>query len=518
MAMNKLMQNLIMYHEIQRLKRAGFKPASIGRHLVLDPRTVKKYLAMSEEEFIEFKHRQLERRKVLDSYEEYIKSRLEDFPEASAAQIHDWLKEHHSGFIEVSEKTVFNFVLYLRGKHSIPKPFNYRDHAQIEQLPYGRQAQVDFGEYNMGTEDGKRKKVYFFSMVLSRSRHKYVVFREAPFTTLATIEAHEKCFWYFQGMPQQLVYDQDKLLLSSENKGDLLLTESFRQYTGHRKFMLHFCRKADPQSKGKIENVIKYIKYNFLRGRKYIDNETLNGQALAWLERTANAKTHGATKKIPYKEWLIEKQQLNPINEIFTPGQPLISYTVRKDNTIACKGNFYQLPLGTYQGPGSIVKVKLSDQCVTICNKEDDQIASYQLHTGKGKLISNSNFKRDYSSKIDELLSQISTLFSNRQQAASHLQMMRQNNPRYIRDQLLLIRKMSEDCGVKVMDAVLEFSIKNSILKATDMESIAKKIRAQNNTPQDKSPDPIVINTLNKSAFRIIPEKSNISDYKNLMN
>ena len=515
--MNKLMHNLIMYHEIHRLKREGFKPAWIARHLVLDRRTVKKYLAMSEEEFMGFKHRQLVRPKVLDSYEEYVKSRLEEFPEASAAQVHDWLKEHHADFIDVSEKTVFNFVLYLREKHGIPKPFNYRDCAQVQQLPNGQQAQVDFGEYNMSTEDGKRKKVYFFSMVLSRSRHKYVVFRENPFNTLAVIEAHERCFWYFQGIPDQMVYDQDKLMLVDENKGNLVLTETFRKYVKHRKFKLHFCRKADPQSKGKIENVIKYIKYNFLRGRKYIDNETLNGQAVAWLERTANAKIHAATKQIPHNEWLIEKQHLNPLNEIFTPGQPLESYTVRKDNTIACKANFYQLPLGTYRGPESIVKVKLTDQSITIYSKDDNEIASYQLYSGKGKLVSNSNFKRDYSSKIDELIKQVSSLFANQQQAIDYLQMMRQDNPRYIRDQLLMIRKMSEDFGMQVMDTVIDFCLQNRILKATDMESIAKKMKIENNTGQQNCSEPIVINTLNKSAFKIIPEQSNISDYKNLM-
>ena len=52
------MHNLIMYHEIQRLTREGFKPAYIARYLVLDRRTVKKYLTMSEEEFLKFKDSQ----------------------------------------------------------------------------------------------------------------------------------------------------------------------------------------------------------------------------------------------------------------------------------------------------------------------------------------------------------------------------------------------------------------------------------------------------------------------------
>jgi len=516
--MNRLMQNLIMYHEIHRLQREGFKPAYIGRYLNLDRRTVKKYLAMSEEEFLEFKHIQSVRDKKLDSYEDFIKTRVEEFPQATAAQVHDWLKEHHADFIDVTEKTVFNFVLFLRKKHGIPRPFNYRDCAQVEQLPYGKQAQVDFGEYNMTTEDGKRKKVYFFSMVLSRSRQKYVVFRESPFNTRAVIQAHEASFQYFEGMPEELVYDQDKLLLVDENKGNLILTDAFRQYVQYRGYKLRFCRKADPQSKGKIENVIRYIKYNLLYGRKYVDIETLNGQVLPWLERTANAKIHAATKKMPYEEWLIEKQYLKPVNEIFTPEQARKSYTVRKDNTIACKGNFYQLPLGTYRGPETIVNVKLSDQSITIYDRDDNEIASHSLHQGKGKLVSNSNFKRDYSSKIDELIRELSDKFTNPQQANDYFQRMRQDNPRYIRDQLLIIRKMKDKYGMQILDAAMDFCMQNQILKATDMEHIAKKIRIDDNTGKDESEEPIVINTLNKSAFKIVPEKSNISDYKNLMN
>jgi len=41
----------IFSNEIHRLKREGLKPTKICRHLVLDYRTVKKYLAMNEEQY-----------------------------------------------------------------------------------------------------------------------------------------------------------------------------------------------------------------------------------------------------------------------------------------------------------------------------------------------------------------------------------------------------------------------------------------------------------------------------------
>jgi hypothetical protein len=126
--MNEKLMNLwIMYHEIHKRHREGFKPAQISRDLVLDRRTVKKYLMMSEEEYLDFIHNQQSREKLLDPYEDFIKTRLENCEDASTAQIHDWLKEHYDDFIDVNEKTVFNFVLHVRNKYGIPKSFNHRD-------------------------------------------------------------------------------------------------------------------------------------------------------------------------------------------------------------------------------------------------------------------------------------------------------------------------------------------------------------------------------------------------------
>jgi len=515
--MNKLMNLLIVFHEIHRLKREGFSNAWISRHLVLNRRTVKKYLNMSEEEFLSIKGSEQPRKKRLDPYEDFVRLRLEECPDASAAQVHDWLKEHFEDLIRVNEKTVFNFVLTVRNKYDIPKLFHHRDFGKVEELPYGKQAQVDFGEYHMTTEEGARKKVYFFAMVLSSSRQKCAVYRDSPFTTRSVIDAHEQCFIFFMGVVEQIVYDQDKLMLVSENHGDLLLTEEFRSYVRYRGFSLHFCRKADPQSKGKVENVIRYIKYNFLRGRKYINTPLLNQQSCQWLSRTANAKIHAATKKIPEEEWEQEKAFLKPLEGIYAQ-QSHQWYGVRKDNTIAYKGNFYCLIKGTYTGPQTRVIVKLIDEYLVISDEDQNEIARHKCATGKGKLIGNNNYKRDYSLKIDKLMDQVAAGFNDHGMAREYLNQIRKSNSRYIRDQLMLIKRQTKTYGMKVMEQVLSFCVQNKIFKATDMESVAKKIHAETNNPIQDLPTSIQVKSLNKSGFKITPEKSSISDYKNLMN
>jgi len=297
----KHLNQWIMYHEVHKQHRDGLKPAQIARELVIDRRTVKKYLKMSEDEYLEFIDNQTHRQRLLSSYEGFVRTRLELCPEASAAQVHDWLKENYDDFTEVDAKTVFNFVLHVRSKYGIPKSFDHRDFEKVAEMAYGRQTQVDLGEYHMTTDEGKRKKVYFICFVLSRSRFKYSYYSERPFTTRQVILAHEEAIEYFGGLTEVFVYDQDTLLLIDENKGDLVMTEAFRSYTEYRGFKVHFCRKSDPQSKGKVENVVKYHKFNFLRGRTFIDIFILQAENLAWLQRTANAKVHSTTKNVPYE-------------------------------------------------------------------------------------------------------------------------------------------------------------------------------------------------------------------------
>ena len=187
----KDLNNWIMYHEIKKLKRCGFSASKIARYLVLDRRTASKYLQMSEQDYELHLLSCGERNKALSAYEPFVKEKLNLYPDTSSAQIQDWLLEHHPDLPKVSSRTVYNFVMFVRHKHNIPYISIVREYFPVEELPYGEQAQVDFGEYNMLLSDGKRKKVKFFVMVLSRSRMKYVWFLDKPFTAQSVSKA---CF------------------------------------------------------------------------------------------------------------------------------------------------------------------------------------------------------------------------------------------------------------------------------------------------------------------------------------
>jgi transposase len=483
----------------------------------MDARTVKKYLNMSETGYEQYLNSSCERKKILSDYENFVFEKLSTFQDTSAAQIHDWLKEAHIDFPEASPRTVYNFVMYIRQKYNIPYVQNHRDYFPIDELPYGQQAQVDFGEYNMRTSDNKRKKVRFFVMVLSRSRMKFVWFLGKPFTAETVAIAHEKAFGFFGGIPQSIVYDQDRTMVVDENLGDIILTSTFKQYTKSRSFKLHFCRKADPESKGKVENVVQYVKKNFLYNRLYVDEVILNQETLAWLSRTANYLPHNFTKKSPESVFMIEKEHLNPFTPIVIENKEHKMYLVRKNNTINYKSNFYTLPMGTYQATETKVIVKEKGSILEIYSCDNKLICTHTLSLLKGQNISNTNHKRDTSKSLIEMMQQVADCFSDSNLAMTYLQQIKKQYPRYTRDHLQVILKALTDIDNEPADKTLNFCIKNNILNGHEWEQVLQVFTHDFEVAKIKNEIKLLDNS-NKEKANQTPSTSNIDDYEDIIN
>lgn len=504
----------MMYHEICNRERLGWKPPHIAGFLGLDARTVKKYLAMTEDEYLAYREQLEQRSKKLTAYEDFVVKRLTDCDEASAAQIHDWLKENHSEFPDVDEKTVYSFVLMVRQKHNIPKVFTSRTYEQVKECEYGSQAQADFGEFNMTDVQGKRRKVYFFAMVLCRSRYKFVEYSDKHYTTQKTILAHEAAFFFLGGYPKEIVYDQDKLMLTDENLGELILTQAFQAYQKDRGFNFRFCRKADPESKGKIENVVKYVKYNFLRGRKYFDQHTLNKEGIAWLHRTANAKVHSTTHKRPVLEYAIEKNYLLPLKPSFMTEPVRQEYSVRKTNVINYQGSEYSVPTGTFRPPQTIVYVERSGEEIIIYNTSSQEIARQTVSPLKGTQVRNNNHYRDHDQPVRELVVKTADLFTNPKMAADYLGEVWQSHRRYARDQITQIARVCAKYSPQELEEALTYCCNEKLYNASDFEPVLLSLAGkQVSTPAralSEAHSPV-------KRHRIIPQTSNMEDYKQIL-
>ena len=466
-----------MWYKVNELKNKGFNKSQISKQLEICRKTVRNYLMMNEQEFNLFINKGQEGARKLYSYETFVVELLRDYPFLSAAQVEDRLKEHYSDFPKVHSKTIYNFIQHIRKKFHIPKgnPKDPRVYQKLPESEYGHYAQVDFGEIHMLAEGKCRKKVYFMAMVLCRSRHKFVYFQSTPFTSEDAIKAHEEAFEYFGGIPLFIIYDQDKVFIVDENMGDILLTQKFKSFVAFCGFKTIFCRKSDPESKGKIENVVKYVKNNFCKGRIYPGDEQLNQWVMEWLNRTANAKVHDGTKQIPAEVWEVEKDYLNPLPQRFiSEPEDLPGYSVRKDNTIHYKSNFYTLPSGTYKDSQTRVFLKQREEVISIYDSNKTLLATHPLCIDRGKTIRNTDHQRDKSLSIEEMKIRLLELLGGSDAAVLFIDTLHKDKPRYVRDNFGYILKVSVKYPADIIQKALQSCLEASIYNANRFEDFLK--------------------------------------------
>ncbi|MGF9715046.1 IS21 family transposase [Paenibacillus sp. JMULE4] len=507
-----------MYFSIQRMKQEGLKITQIARRLELSRNTVYKFIEMNPDQFREYLEQLESRKKKLDGYERAIVEWLREYPDLSAAQVQDWLKERYP-VGKISEGTVRNYVRELRSKHGIPKTMQIRQYEAVEDPPMGHQAQVDFGETKLRNPQGNLVRLWFIAFVLSHSRYKYVQWQDRPFTTKDVIQMHEDAFSFLGGFPKELVYDQDHLLLTSENHGDLLLTHEFAGYMKERGFHIRMCRKQDPESKGRIENVVKYVKRNFARHRLFSHIDKLNEDCVAWLHRTGNASMHHTTKKIPAEVFALEREHLRPVHTKINPLPSSITRTVRKDNTIWYEGNRYSVPLGTYDGTDKQVGLQVTEASqLNIYDVETGQVlAEHPLGSGSGKLIQNTNHKRDRTKGIAAYIQTVAEAFPVPETAAPFLHEIYKRKPRYIRDQLQLIGRALDGVDSPAVEKALHYCVKHRLYRATDFADAVEHYKRRQQQISVSQPLVKPLMDINTNKRQVKPQVRDFSAYQAIL-
>lgn len=465
------------YEKIQEMKRHHLTKSQVSRRLGIDRKTVAKYWDMPPEEFAEATSRSKKRKKKADEYRSYVVSCLQKYPDMTASQLYDWIKElTGKARLPFGMRSFRSYVCSIREEYGIEKPESSRQYEAVEDPPMGAQAQVDMGQISLETPSGKHKTVYGFGMVMSHSRHKFVLWQERPWTTATFVQAHIKAFRFFGGRPRQLVYDQDKVLAVSENHGDIIYTEGFQSYLDATGFDIFLCRGSDPESKGRIEAVIKYAKNNFARHRILTDIDAFNADTLAWLARTGNATEHETTKKIPAEVFAIEQEHLIPVSEysFAKPDDPSITYQVRKDNTVLYRGNRYRVPLGTYRKGLEVYAIE-KDGMLQIIDVETGVLyVKHPVGLGKGELIGESSRKnRDKSKTLQELEGTVLGLFndSDKEKAGQFLERIHREKTRYYRDQLGVIRSLFTEWSGELIGKALDYCVEHELYSASELKS-----------------------------------------------
>ena len=194
----KIEEGWKMYIDIKQLKGKRFSNSKIAEMLGISRPTVIKYINMNAEEFEKEMKSQQKRTKKPDIYREEILTWLKQFTSMSAAQVYDWLEEKY-GKLNFNEPTLRSYVREIRKEYNILKTTVMRKYEAMDDLPMGKQIQIDFGMKKVFNTAGIEITLYVMCFVLSNSRYKYCEWQGQLFTTPDIIRIHENAFEFYGG-------------------------------------------------------------------------------------------------------------------------------------------------------------------------------------------------------------------------------------------------------------------------------------------------------------------------------
>lgn len=351
---------------IRELFQKGWSIKAIADKTGFDPKTIRKYTRKDQ---LPNKKDSKKRPSKLDPFKSYILERL---------------KEGTTNCEVLFEEIQ---ALGYEGKMTILREFvkphrqNPKKQATLRfETPPGKQAQMDWGYVGKYLVDGVEKEIYAFVMVLGYSRLKYI-----EFSTSMDLETLMKChmnaFAYFNGVPQQILYDNMKTAVIKHSPVEIRFNQKFEDFLAYYGVVPKACKPNRPQTKGKVENVVGYLKKNFMQRKHEPTLQALNEDVRKWLDKTANLKPNATTNESPIKRFEVEEKYLQSSHK--KAAFPVVKWEIRevsRDSFISYRGKRYSVP---FRFVGQNVKVKETlDHHLEIYD-DFECIAKHPILTGK---------------------------------------------------------------------------------------------------------------------------------------
>ncbi len=250
------------------------------------------------------------------------------------------------------------------------------------ETPPGHQLQADFGT-KLVHINGQSVKVHLAVLTLGFSRRCFVQAFEHERQN-HWLEAIENALRHFAGAPRTLLVDNARALVI-EHRPDLELLRfhpTFLDFCTFWGIQPRACRPYRPQTTGKVERGVGYVKSNALAGYCFDDWEHLHSHLRQWTAQVADLRIHGTTLEPPLERFeRLEAAALQPIEPGRTYAQ--LSTLRRRVNREAC----VQLQHHSYSVPAACIgrTVAISVSAAEVVIRDGDrEVARHRRCTDSG--------------------------------------------------------------------------------------------------------------------------------------
>ena len=180
---------------------------------------------------------------------------------------------------------------------------------------------------------GEIGPLFVFCAVLAWSRMRFVYFAD-NLGAEATMTALARCFEYLGGVPKTALTDRMGCLKGDTVAGLVVPTPAYVRFATHYGFRPDFCQGADPESKGLVENLVGYVKSDFMIPAELsvADLSRANELGLRWCNEV-NAVEHSEICAIPAERLIKELEVMGTLPSLRASIGKLV---VRKVDRLSC--------------------------------------------------------------------------------------------------------------------------------------------------------------------------------------
>lgn len=357
--------------DIRAMYEDGVSISEIARRTGHDRKTVRKVL--SWEGPIPRARKGYKRGSLLDPYKDYVIKRMDDGLLNACVILREIKDRGYHGGITILRDFMRPFKPPLR--HKAVMRF---------ETPPGEQIQLDFGVFPYLDERGVHRRVYCFAMVLGYSRMITLEFLENA-SRPSILRAMKHGLEFFGGTTRHLLSDNMKQLQDDrDSSGVPVWSDEYVAMAEHYGFTPKACRPYAPQTKGKIERPIGYIKGNFWAGLSFWSLSDLNHKAAVWRDTVANVRVHGTTHEVPLERYALEKPLLIPLNPRPYAIERVEPRTISRDAFVVWDTNRYPVP---WEYAGESALVRESESGTIAVEVRGEVVASFPVMSGRNRVL-----------------------------------------------------------------------------------------------------------------------------------
>jgi transposase len=285
--------------EIRRMHRVErLSIREIQRRTGLHRRTIRRALASDEPP----RYVRLRAASKLDPFRSWIEEQLQADPRIPSQRLRELAIE--LGY--VGGKTIFDdFVREVR-----PRFFVKRTFQRTVYRP-GELVQCDLWEPRqpipVGHGQERRGWVVTAELCWSRVIAGALVFsKEAP----DILWGLGRCLERIGARPEKLVWDREAAIGAGGRP-----TDEFAAFCGRLEVGWIILERGDAQAKGALERSHRFMRTNFLPGRRFANELDFQDQLDGWSEN-ANSRVHRTIRAVPAERLVVERERMRPLPPI----------------------------------------------------------------------------------------------------------------------------------------------------------------------------------------------------------